>query len=260
MPLPKPHSGETEDDFIGRCMGDETMMADFEDNDQRLAVCFGQWREVHGGEPPKSKEGDGFKSVVALEITNEDRGEVEAVFARYKTVDMDGEYVLPGAFEDGAPVRISAHEHTSWGNRGGRLAVGRGIIKTTESDARLVGHFFMNTSHGRDHFETVKGLGELQQWSYHLRRLEKGPPSPELEALGVRQVLKKLYVHEVSPAFEGASVGTHTVSLKSYDAMLRREEEKLEELKAREAELAEQRERIEEEYFRFARTRRRLGF
>ena len=44
MPLPKPHDGESEKDFIARCMGDETMMADFDDQDQRSGVCFSQWR------------------------------------------------------------------------------------------------------------------------------------------------------------------------------------------------------------------------
>ena len=43
MPLPKPDSGESHDDFISRCMGNDTMIADYPDEDQRYAVCESQW-------------------------------------------------------------------------------------------------------------------------------------------------------------------------------------------------------------------------
>lgn len=48
MPLPTPRPGEEQDDFVSRCMGDETMNDDFPDQEQRSAVCFRQWRDAHG--------------------------------------------------------------------------------------------------------------------------------------------------------------------------------------------------------------------
>lgn len=45
MPLPTPNEGESQDEFISRCMGNETAMKDFPDQEQRSAVCFRQWRE-----------------------------------------------------------------------------------------------------------------------------------------------------------------------------------------------------------------------
>lgn len=45
MPLPKPKGKETQDEFVSRCMGVEGMKKEFPDNDQRLAVCFKQWKE-----------------------------------------------------------------------------------------------------------------------------------------------------------------------------------------------------------------------
>lgn len=45
MPIPEPRKDEKEEDFISRCMGDETMKKEYEDNDQRLAVCYSKWRE-----------------------------------------------------------------------------------------------------------------------------------------------------------------------------------------------------------------------
>lgn len=43
MPLPKPKKDEEKNDFVSRCMGDETMKKDFKDNKQRVAVCLAQF-------------------------------------------------------------------------------------------------------------------------------------------------------------------------------------------------------------------------
>ncbi len=43
MPLSLPHKDEEKDTFISRCMSE--MKEEFPDNDQRLAVCFQQWKD-----------------------------------------------------------------------------------------------------------------------------------------------------------------------------------------------------------------------
>lgn len=45
MPLPKPRKNEDKDEFIGRCMGDDTMNEEYPDSDQRRAVCETQWEK-----------------------------------------------------------------------------------------------------------------------------------------------------------------------------------------------------------------------
>ena len=42
MPIPTKNNEETNEQFMDRCMNDATMIAEFEDNDQRLAVCINQ--------------------------------------------------------------------------------------------------------------------------------------------------------------------------------------------------------------------------
>lgn len=42
MPIPKPHDGESKDDFMDRCMGDDTMVSEYP-ADQRAAVCNDAW-------------------------------------------------------------------------------------------------------------------------------------------------------------------------------------------------------------------------
>lgn len=44
MPLPKPNSGESHDNFISRCMSNPTMESEYPDSDQRYAVCESQWQ------------------------------------------------------------------------------------------------------------------------------------------------------------------------------------------------------------------------
>jgi len=43
MPLPTRRKGESESDFVSRCMGDP-VMKEYKDNKQRLAICFSQAR------------------------------------------------------------------------------------------------------------------------------------------------------------------------------------------------------------------------
>jgi HK97 family phage prohead protease len=43
MPIPKPNMNESRQDFITRCMGDDTMASEYTDSDQRLAVCTNEY-------------------------------------------------------------------------------------------------------------------------------------------------------------------------------------------------------------------------
>jgi len=45
MPLPKPKVSEPQKEFVSRCMTSATMMIEFPDKKQRLAVCYNQWME-----------------------------------------------------------------------------------------------------------------------------------------------------------------------------------------------------------------------
>lgn len=41
MPIPKPNSGESESDFVGRCMSE---IGNEYDQDQAVAICFNTYR------------------------------------------------------------------------------------------------------------------------------------------------------------------------------------------------------------------------
>jgi hypothetical protein len=152
------------------------------------------------------------KSLSDVELKESgDRGEVTAVFATLEVIDLDGDVTRKGAFTNNAPVVISAYGHTSWD---GQLPVGKGTITERKNEAILNGSFLLNTTHGRDTWETVKELSEagLQEWSYSLHNV-----AYELGEQDGRQVrfLNKIDVKEVSPVLRGAGIDTRTLVTKA---------------------------------------------
>lgn len=45
MPVPTPEPGESQREFIARCMSDPIMVSEY-DRKQRAAICYRQWREA----------------------------------------------------------------------------------------------------------------------------------------------------------------------------------------------------------------------
>lgn len=148
---------------------------------------------------------------VQVKDADEDKGEVTAVFATFNAKDHDWDVTVPGAFEEGAKALISQFNHSSWS---GALPAGKGTISATKSEAVFNGQFFMDTTHGRDTFLTVKESGDLQEWSYGYEPVEFS--FGEFEGERVR-FLNKLKVFEVSPVMLGAGLDTRTLSAKRVD-------------------------------------------
>lgn len=135
-----------------------------------------------------------------LSVKDASDGTVRAVFSTFNVIDADGDVVLPGAFTEGAPVRISAFGHGSWH---GALPVGKGRIRTTSSEAILDGRFFVDITHARDAFNTVRGLGELAEWSFSLDNVK----ARDGKRNGRRvRYLERIDTTEVSPVLKGAGV------------------------------------------------------
>jgi len=144
-----------------------------------------------------------------VEIKDEAKGQVRAVFSTFNKIDSHGDVTPAGAFTDGEEMPISAYGHASWE---GALPVGKGTIRQTQREAIFEGQFFMETQAGRDTFTTVKELGSLGQWSYGYDAIEYS--FGEHDGQRVR-FLNKLKVHEVSPVLIGAGVNTRTLAAKS---------------------------------------------
>lgn len=164
-------------------------------------------------------------------------GTVSAVFSVFGNVDSDGDVLVKGAFTSGANVVLSAYGHGSWD---GALPVGKGTIRETATEAVFEGKFFMDTTGGRDTFETVRQLSEagLQEWSYSLENVVAH--AGEVDGRSVRMITK-VDVKEVSPVLRGANPLTRTLAVKDRNVVqlpadvLARSLELLAEHEAREA-------------------------
>ena len=94
--------------------------------------------------------------------------------------------------------------------------IGRGEIVTDNDKAVFKGEFIMDTERGREAYNTVKAMGDLQQWSfgYEVVDSEKGAFQKDgFETQDVRY-LKELRVWEVSPVLVGANQETYTLAVK----------------------------------------------
>ena len=156
---------------------------------------------------PATKQFSGARLLKA----DEERGEVEVVFATLGVVDAHGDRIAPGAIGKQA-VAISAFGHGSWF---GELPVGKGVTFERDNEAIFAGQFFMDTEKGRETFKTVRNMAELQEWSFSLMDVEYALSSKTDDP----QVfdLTKIDVDEVSPVLRGAGVNTRTLAVKAAD-------------------------------------------
>jgi HK97 family phage prohead protease len=149
MPLPTPDHGEPHDAFLSRCMGDETMTAEFPDQDQRAAVCEPQWQaedklcrldlELKASAPSEAGEFTGIASVF---------GEVDGM----------GDAVAPGAFRKS----LAAHR------RAGRMPlmlwshqldqpIGRWIdIRETAQGLAVKGKLLLDVARAREVYAMLR--------------------------------------------------------------------------------------------------------
>lgn len=142
----------------------------------------------------------------AVEFKANEEGSIRALFSTFGVVDHDGDIVLSTAIQNGVTVpMVWAHDWSS--------PVGKGIVTTDSKGATFDGSFFLATTAGRDAYETVKAMGELQEYSWGFRVLESEWKSDD--EYDVVRVITKAEIFEVSPVLKGAGIGTMTLAIKS---------------------------------------------
>lgn len=95
MPLPRPQSDETEEDFLDRCVSNDTMEEEFENEDQRYAVCQSIWDNKSN----KRSETMKYKSFQAeMEVVDINKGIFEGYASVFDVVDSYGDNIKQGAF------------------------------------------------------------------------------------------------------------------------------------------------------------------
>jgi len=139
--------------------------------------------------------------------------EVKAVFSVFNDVDSDGDVVVPGAvksgFKGGSVPMVWSHK---WD-----MPIGKGMISQDNDMATFTGEFFMDTESGKEAYNLVKSMGDLQQWSFGFRvnDAEYGKFQKDGKDEEDVRYLKDLSVYEVSPVLVGANQETFTMAIKS---------------------------------------------
>ena len=156
-----------------------------------------------------------IKSVHSI-LTDDVEGKVEAVFSVFNEIDSDGDVVRPNSIKSGYGDKGVA---MVWGHDW-KDVIGRGEIVQDNNKAVFKGQFIMDTERGRDAYNVVKAMGDLQQWSfgYEVVDSEKGMfQSKDGELEQEVRFLNDVKVWEVSPVLVGANQNTYTIGVKEFN-------------------------------------------
>ena len=145
-------------------------------------------------------------------LSFEDNGTVSAVFSVFNEIDSDNDVVLPNSIKSGYGDKGVA---MVWGHDWKNI-IGKGQIIQDNDKAVFKGQFNLNTTAGKEAYETVKAMGDLQQWSFgfEVKDSEMGIFKKENGEEKEVRYLKDLKVWEVSPVMVGANQNTYTVAVK----------------------------------------------
>ena len=145
-------------------------------------------------------------------LSFEDNGTVSAVFSVFNEIDSDNDVVLPNSIKSGYGDKGVA---MVWGHDWKNI-IGKGQIVQDDEKAIFKGQFNLNTTAGKEAYETVKAMGDLQQWSFgfEVKDSEMGMFKKDNGEEKEVRYLKDLKVWEVSPVMVGANQNTYTVAVK----------------------------------------------
>lgn len=140
-------------------------------------------------------------------------GEVTAIFATLGVKDLHGDIIERGAIGKQAVI-MSSYGHGSWEagwwtSDSAAWPIGKGAVHEDEDKAIFEGQLFMDMEHAAKTHALLKHMGRQQEWSFSLHGVKA-----ERDDDGVRHI-KKVKIHEVSPVFKGAGIGTRTTRVKA---------------------------------------------
>ena len=137
---------------------------------------------------------------------------IEAVFSLFDTIDSDNDVTKANSLRSGYTWnKVPLVWNHDWSK-----VIGRGIIETDNQKAVFKG-YFLNTEAGKEAYETVKAMQDMQQFSYGFQVL-KSSKGTHIDSKGEEvpvRVLEDVKVWEVSPVLVGAQQNSFVQALKS---------------------------------------------
>lgn len=196
MPMPEPNDGETKSDFMDRCMGDDVMVSEYPDEDQRYKVCEKQWDENRGG----IMEIRGFKFETR---EAEDEGHFEGIANAYDVIDDYGSKFQRGAFkktleeQDKIPL-VWFHDPTQ--------PIGQARAWETDGGLEVDGELDLNIQKAQEVYSGMQ-MGYVDTMSIGFETIQSDTNSDGIE------IKKEAKLYEASPltqnfaANPGAEIG-----------------------------------------------------
>ena len=206
MPLPKPDQYETDKDFIDRCMSDDIMVEDFEDEKQRLAVCNTQLEENRKNIWDKKYNNIMEKRIFNIETRAEESEEGNQIITGHASMydtrseNLGGfyEYIEAGAF---TPELIAKSDTRALINHDQNLILGRttsGTLRLTADEKGLRYEFDVpQTSYGKDLVVSMQ-RGDITQSSFAFTVAEDDWTTDEA-GNNIRTIKKIERLYDVSP-------------------------------------------------------------
>src|SRR5210317_699814 len=137
---------------------------------------------------------------------------IEAVFSLFDTIDSDNDVTKANSLRSGyTGNKVPLVWNHDWSK-----VIGRGIIETDNQKAVFKG-YFLNTEAGKEAYETVKAMQDMQQFSYGFQVM-KSSKGTHIDSKGEEvpvRVLEDVKVWEVSPVLVGAQQNSFVQALKS---------------------------------------------
>ena len=141
-----------------------------------------------------------------------DKRYIEAVFSLFDTIDSDNDVTKANALRSGyTGNKVPLVWNHDWSK-----VIGRGIIETDNQKAVFKG-YFLDTEAGKEAYETVKAMQDMQQFSYGFQVM-KSSKGKHIDSKGEEvpvRVLEDVKVWEVSPVLVGAQQNSFVQALKS---------------------------------------------
>ena len=136
MPIPKPAADETEEQFVARCMGNDTMVSEYPDEEQRSAICYDAFQEGKDC-PDCDKRLASLKDKKILTLaadikTLEDNPEAdfEAIITTHST-DREAEAIVPSGID---MTEFEKNPVIAWGHNYNELPIGKALSITRFDD------------------------------------------------------------------------------------------------------------------------------
>lgn len=200
MPIPKPSGGESESDFMSRCMDNSTMLAEYPDSNQRVAVCLSSYndkKEIQVTEEYEDLTLDVKAELKAYHDDDED-DEQKGYFSGYGSIfgnkDLGNDVMVEGAFAKSLARKGARGVKMLYQHKADEpIGVFEEIIEDKKG-LRVRGRLAMGTQRGKEVYELMK-MGAIDGLSIGYRVNAKGQTYDDRRK---RRYLKEVELMEIS--------------------------------------------------------------